>query len=369
MDTQIEGQGTPVVAGAVVEKAVAGSKSGRNSAEGKVREDQLLYLLPDEIVFPESLDVRPWSKKLGLTEEESEEIQKLADTIAEEGQIDPIKVMMGEKQEYVALTGSRRVAAITLINAGKGKKEAPLRVKAVLAEEPIKQAHAFRQAAISNIQRRSLSPMDLAACISVVKENVRGFGKTDKLAEYFAVSRATITQHLRLLELPEDMQIKVHKGELSRDAAFSLLDVKPEKRAEVLAEAEAKQKQAEASTGQSTPPTAPTSTPATKKRARNTGTVQASTVRAAVRETEGATDRPQPRTKKEIVEWAESSQGPVYGYANGSIHKWLAAFVKWAAGELSDRTMEAYFKTMVEKADRGKAEPKAKEEPKAAVKK
>ena len=60
----------------------------------KIREDELLYLLPEDILFPEDLEVRPWSKLMGLTEDEIEEIDKLAKTIEEEGQIDPIKVRL-----------------------------------------------------------------------------------------------------------------------------------------------------------------------------------------------------------------------------------------------------------------------------------
>lgn len=332
----------------------------------KIREDQLIYLPPEEVLFPDELDVRPWSKLIGPTELEIEEIDKLAKTIDEEGQIDPIKVRVNPEGKYEALTGSRRVQAILQINAGKGKNEKPLRVKAIVSDEPIKQAHAFRQAAISNIQRKSLSPMDFAACIKTVKENVKGFATPKTLAEYFAVSPATISQHLKLLELPNDIQMRVHKGELSNDAAFALVNVKPEKRAEVLAKG-AEIQQAEAAktdTPQTITPVAQGTQPPPKKAPRKTKTVKARHVKEAARETPGAEAKPQARSRKEIVDFFVDNQGPAYGYPNGSIHKFLAAFVKWAHGELSDRTLDKYFSEMVVKADRGKPEPKEKDSPK-----
>ena len=328
----------------------------------KIREDELLYLLPEDILFPEDLEVRPWSKLMGLTEDEIEEIDKLAKTIEEEGQIDPIKVRVNKDGKYEAITGGRRTAAIAQINAGKSAKEKPLRVKAIVANEPIKQAHAFRQAAISNIQRKSLSPMDFAACIKTVKENVPGFATPKTLAQYFAVSPATVSQHLKLLELDQDTQIKIHKGEMSRDAAFALIAVPPSKRTEVLAKGQEIQAEKQANKPEPTAVQAPNKTetlkPAPKKIERKTGTVQAKNIKEAIRETPGAETKPQKRSRSEIIAWAEDNQGPAYGYPNGSIHKFFQAFIKWAAGELSDRTLDKYFGEMVSKADKGKPERK-----------
>ncbi len=346
---------------------------------GKVREAHLIYLLPEEIVRPEELNVRPWSTRMGITEEETDAIERLAATIAEEGQTNAIKVRVGKDGKYEVIDGNRRIDAIALINAGKSAKESPTRVMATVTDEPIKQAHAFRQAAISNIQRATLSPMDFAEDIFNVKTNVKGFATPKTLAEYFGVSTATIGQYSKLRELPEDLQLMVHKGELKPDAAFVLVGtVRAQEKAgktpeqikekvhEVLAQAAELQKVEKEAAVTMTQEEVEQATADVKKKKRapkETGTVKARHVREAARSTPEATDKPQPLTKKEILDWFEESQGPVYGYPSGSIHAWLRAFVKWAAGELSDRTMENYFKAMVVKSDRGKPEPKTESKP------
>ena len=348
---------------------VGGQASGENE---QVREqvpvgpDRLLYLLPEELTIPEVLDVRPWSTRVGNTEAEVEAIQQLAQTIADEGQIQPVRVRYsahvdGEDglglggQAYELVAGRRRVQAVALINAGKSEGEAPLRVKCVIGGEDVSTPHAFRQALIENVHRAGISPMDFAQDIATLMEKMgwkdNGGKGAKKVAQYLRVSSATVTQHLRLLKLAPEVQEKVHKGELSREAAFVVTDVPVEQQAAVVEQAEQAQQQEEKQEGVS------------GQTKRKTGKVKSRHVKEAARAAGGEKVRPQARSKKEIVEWFDIAEGPAYGYPDGAVHTFVREFRAWVSGESkTDRKLQAAFDALVEKAARGtKASLKAAE--------
>lgn len=337
--------------------------------------DRLILLAPEDIVVPESLDVRPWSGVDGGGDKEIEAIQNLAETISEEGQINPVKLRLTKEGMYELIAGRRRVSAISLINAGKKKGEVDMKVKCIVRDLPLADPRAFRQAMIENIHRKNLSPMDLATDIATIQKKFGWEKSIKKVSEFLKVSPATVTQHLKLLELPEELKKQVHDGVISRDAAFTLAGVKSDKVEEVVNKAKELQAKENESKppklpNKTTPQTATQSTPqpttkagkpdAKRVQGRDTGTVKARHVKAAARETEGATDKPQPRTRKEIIEFFDCCEGPRYGHADGAVQTFVRQFRLWAAGKLTDRTLEKYFDTMVEKADRGTSPLKAK---------
>lgn len=340
------------------------SKSASESAgnvgstgEERVGPDQLVYLLPEEITVPEHLDVRPYTTRAGDGESEIEAISKLAETIAEEGQIQPVRVRYGEGGGYELVAGRRRVRAISLINAGLEEGKTAVRVMCVVRPEegmnPKKAAgHAFRQAMIENVHRQQISPMDFAADIRTTMDKMKGMKGADaakKVAEFFKVSPATITQHLKLFTLSEELQRKVHDGVLSRDAAFQVAAVPEVEQEKVVQKAEELQKEETVrarATGKRTAAT------------RETGTVKGRHVRAAVREV--APDKPTPRTRKEIVDWFGEKESPVYGHPDGDVQTFVREFVEWCKGGSSDRKLTNKWDAMVEKARRGSGEGKGK---------
>jgi ParB/RepB/Spo0J family partition protein len=87
-----------------------------------------------------------------------------------------------------------------------------------------------------NVAKKGLTIIDHGKAA----ERLAGAGKTQKeIKEVLGLgSEAQVSQALKLVtELPEAVQIKVHKGEITADDAFTLLKVKdPEKRAEVVAQ-------------------------------------------------------------------------------------------------------------------------------------
>lgn len=324
-----------------------------DEGDGGVGPDRLVYLLPEEIVIPEVLDVRPWSTRAGNTEAEVEAIEQLAKTIQDEGQIQPVKVRYGDRNvglpdglAYELVVGRRRVQAVSLINAGKKAGEAPLRVKAVVGVEELNDPHAFRQAVIENVHRVGVSPMDMAEDIRVLMGKFgwhkKGENGVKKLAEYLHVSPATVTQHLRLLKLAPEVQAQVHRGEITKDAAFAVAVVEPDKQVEVVKKAGELQAQEAEKVG---------ATSATK---RKTGTVKARHVKQAVREAAPESTKPQSRTKKEIAEWFDAMEGPTYGYPDGAVHGFVREFRAWVSGgSRTDRKLQSAWDAMVGRAPKG----------------
>jgi len=350
-----EGEKTEVLASKHASKTANTGDVGDvgSTFEGR---DQLVYLLPEEIVIPEQMDVRPYTTKTGDAESEIEAISRLAETIQEEGQIQPVRVRFGGDGTYELVAGRRRVRAIALINAGLKADQIPMRVVCVVKPDdmPAKKAaaHSYRQAMVENIHRQQISPMDFATDVQTLIKRLgwKGGEAAKKAAEFLKVSPATITQHLKLFTLSEELQRQVHEGVISRDAAFEVAKVVPEKQAEVVQKAKELQKAEEGEAKQTETATGKKGGAAVRK----TGTTKKRHVAAAVREV--APDKPAPRSRKEIVDWFAEKEGPVYGYPSGDVQTFVREFVIWVKGGSSDRKLTNKWDAMVEKARRGSPE-------------
>lgn len=311
-------------------------------------EPKIVMLLPEEVVIDEAiLRARPMYDP----QEEAKEVEELAKNIQRDTQLEPIVVRpvpytAEPYNRFHLVAGRRRIDAGFFINSQKSKGEDQFRLAAVV-NPAITEKDAFRAALSENLKRKNLSAIQFALVSkSVREENSWAGGKnTKKVADYLQVSPATVTQAEKLLTLPEDIQQQVHRGDLTAKAAFDILDVKEEKREEVLDKA--RQGQVEEERTQTTTEGTAVEGKGKKK------PVQSKHVRRAARDTEGALDKAKPRSRKDIVEFFEMNDGPAYGHPNGAVRQFIGYFLKWTAGEGTDRTLTAKFDAMVEKADKG----------------
>jgi ParB family chromosome partitioning protein len=83
-------------------------------------------------------------------------------------------------------------------------------------------------ALVENVQRRDLNPIELAQAFRALLEA----GRTqDEVGERVGLDRSTVANHLRLLELPKELQEDVELGALSMGHAKALLQLQnPERR-------------------------------------------------------------------------------------------------------------------------------------------
>ncbi|RMD71914.1 MAG: ParB/RepB/Spo0J family partition protein, partial [Gammaproteobacteria bacterium] len=149
----------------------------------------------------------PFQPRAAVSEEG---IEALAASIRAQGVIQPVVVRpAGEGYELIA--GERRWRAAQRA----GLEEIPALVREVSDEG------ALAMALIENIQREDLNPMEEARAIRRLAE---AFGLTHQaIAEAVGRSRAAVTNLLRLLELPSEVQALIEEGRLDMGHARALL--------------------------------------------------------------------------------------------------------------------------------------------------
>lgn len=186
---------------------------GRNDAEpaeevaaitppsAPVAGDRVLHLDPHAI--------KPNPKQPRATFDE-ESLRELAESIARDGVMEPVIVRV-VNGEYQLVSGERRVRASMLA----GVETVPCIVRDVADGEMLKFG------LIENIQREDLNAIELARAYETL---MREFGWTqEQCAQEVGKNRVTVTNTLRLLNLPEDVQQAVISGAISMGHARALL--------------------------------------------------------------------------------------------------------------------------------------------------
>jgi ParB family chromosome partitioning protein len=146
-----------------------------------------------------------------------EELERLAGSIRIHGVLQPVVVRRaGERYELVV--GERRWRAAQ--RAGLGT------IPAVVAD--VDADDRLEVALIENVQRSDLNPIELAIAFRTLAET----GATqEEIGRRVGLDRTSIANHLRLLDLPREVQSDVEDGRLSMGHAKALLQVSnPERR-------------------------------------------------------------------------------------------------------------------------------------------
>jgi ParB family chromosome partitioning protein len=144
---------------------------------------------------------------------EEESLQELADSIRIHGVIQPITVRKIEGNKYQLIAGERRLRASRI--AGKG--EIPAYVRAASDQESIEIA------LIENIQREDLNPLEIAINYKRLMDECDL--TQDKLAERLSKNRSTVTNFIRLLKLPPDIQAALRDNKITMGHAKALLAI------------------------------------------------------------------------------------------------------------------------------------------------
>lgn len=145
----------------------------------------------------------------------AESLNELAESLIEQGLIQPILVRKLNSQKYQIIAGERRFRAAKL--AGFDKIAAILR-----SDEDSAQKNDLG-ALIENIQREDLNPVELAeACEKLMKTH--GFTQ-EVLAQKLGISRVSLANHLRLLRLPQNLKDYVIQRRLTEGHARALLSL------------------------------------------------------------------------------------------------------------------------------------------------
>ena len=139
-----------------------------------------------------------------------EELETLAESIRQHGVIQPL-IVTKEGERYQIVAGERRWRAARLA----GLREVP-----VLVREYAEQA-AAEVSLIENIERKDLNPIEEALAF---KKLIEDYHLTqEELSDRMSRSRTSITNSLRLLKLPEEVQTLLSEGKISQGHAKVLL--------------------------------------------------------------------------------------------------------------------------------------------------
>ena len=144
---------------------------------------------------------------------DEEKIEELAESIKEYGLLQPIVVKLNKNGFYTIIAGERRWRASRLA----GLKEIPAVIKDV-SEQTEKEITL-----IENIQRENLNSLEEAAGI---KELIEEYGLTqEEVAKKIGRSRTAVTNILRLLNLPPEIQQLLKEEKISQGHARALLSL------------------------------------------------------------------------------------------------------------------------------------------------
>lgn len=145
-----------------------------------------------------------------------ERLQELSDSINDHGLIQPITVRYIGEKRFELISGERRLRASKLA----GLKELPAYVREANDEEII----SF--ALIENIQREDLNPVEIALGYQRLIDEV-GYTQAE-VAKKVGKNRSTITNMLRLLNLPPYVQAALRDESISMGHARALITIDSE---------------------------------------------------------------------------------------------------------------------------------------------
>ncbi len=142
-------------------------------------------------------------------------LAELAQSITATGVVQPIVVRERPGGRYELIMGERRWRASQIA----GKQTIPAVVRQVSDEQ------AMEMTIVENLQRADLNPMEQARAYARLSSEFKL--TQEQMAERTGKDRASVSNFLRLLKLPQDVQKLVEAGELSFGHARALLALDP----------------------------------------------------------------------------------------------------------------------------------------------
>lgn len=179
-------------------------------------------LKKEEIIYVQTDKIKP-NPFQPREEFNAATIEELTQSIKEKGVIQPLLVRRkGDGFELIA--GERRLRAAKALNLS----ELPAIVKNVEDKD------SLELALIENIQREGLSPIEEAHAYKYLIEK---FNVTqEKISEVLGKARVTISNTLRLLNLPLEIQNEIKQGRISFAHGRAILEVEDQNKQRKLAQ-------------------------------------------------------------------------------------------------------------------------------------
>lgn len=167
------------------------------SANGYIPDLPIDYIVPNP--YQPRIEIKP------------EKLIELADSIRENGIIEPLIVTRKSESKYELIAGERRWRAAKL----SGMKKVPVVIKEASAQQMLELA------VVENVQRQDLNALEEALAFDQL---TKMFGMThDDISKKVGMSRPAVANKVRLLTLPEEIKRGLLEDKISEGHARALL--------------------------------------------------------------------------------------------------------------------------------------------------
>lgn len=158
----------------------------------------------------DKIEVNPFQPRANFDEEA---LGELSDSIRIHGVVQPITVRKIAGDKYQLISGERRLRASKLA----GLKEVPVYIRMANDQE------SLEIALIENIQREDLNAIEIGINYQRLLDECKL--SHEDLAKRIGKKRTTVTNYLRLLKLPPDVQVGIRSGKVSMGHARAIAGV------------------------------------------------------------------------------------------------------------------------------------------------
>jgi ParB family chromosome partitioning protein len=171
-------------------------------------------------VLLDHIEQNPFQPRTHFNEEE---LAELAMSIQQQGIIQPVTVRKMGHDRYQLISGERRLKAAKVA----GLEEIPAYIRVANDEQMLEMA------LVENIQREDLNPIEIASSYQRLLEECHI--NQEELSRKVGKDRSTVSNYIRLLKLPSEIQDAIGNNAISMGHARALITIEdPEKQVSFL---------------------------------------------------------------------------------------------------------------------------------------
>ncbi|MBW6489577.1 MAG: ParB/RepB/Spo0J family partition protein [Lentimicrobium sp.] len=147
---------------------------------------------------------------------DTEALNELAESIKEQGIIQPVTVRKMGYDKYQIISGERRLKASKIV----GLTEIPCFIRIANDQQMLEMA------LVENIQRENLNALEVAIGYQRLIEECEI--TQEELCQRVGKNRTTVTNYIRLLKLPAEIQVAVRDNNISMGHARAIINIEDE---------------------------------------------------------------------------------------------------------------------------------------------
>lgn len=161
----------------------------------------------------DQIETNPFQPRVDF---DQEALVELADSIREQGIIQPLTVRKMGYDRYQLISGERRLRASSLA----GLTEIPCYIRIANDQQ------VLEMALVENIQRENLNALEIAISYQRLIEECEL--TQEELSQRVGKNRTTVTNYIRLLKLPAEIQVSIRDGRITMGHARALISIEDE---------------------------------------------------------------------------------------------------------------------------------------------